>query len=293
MKTESFLGQECASLENDALKLLVTQSIGPRILWYGFKGSENLFAELPDYVTGLPAGGVFHFYGGHRLWVAPETFEITYVPDDSPVDISPLENGLRVTKPVEPQTGLQKSLNIVFASDTQVVITHQLTNYQEQPVTCAPWAITQFKTGGVAILPQAKHDEGVLPNRSLALWSYTDMSNKNVQWGKEYILISAKMESPFKVGFSNPRGWLAYWLNGILFVKHAEYNPQANYYDFGSSSECYCNDQFIELETLSPITSIARNETATHVETWDLHKDIERPQNEKDAQSLAEKLRLL
>ena len=292
MKTEFFLGHECASLENGVLKLLITQPIGPRILWFGFKGGENLFAELPDFVTELPSGGVFHFYGGHRLWVAPESFETTYIPDDSPVDISPLENGLRVTKPVELQTGLQKSLNIHLTRDAQVVITHQITNYGSQPVTCASWAITQFKTGGVAILPQAKQDTGVLPNRSLALWSYTDMSNKNVHWGRKYILVSAHMESPFKVGFSNPRGWLAYWLDGTLFVKHAEYETLAEYHDFGSSSECYCNDQFLELETLAPITSIPPNETVSHVETWDLYKDIDRPRDENEIHALVEKLTL-
>lgn len=251
-----------------------------------------MFAELPNFVTELPDGGVFHFYGGHRLWVAPESLETTYIPDDSPVDISPLENGLQVTQPVQPQTGLQKSLDILLTGGTQIVIKHRITNHQLQPVSCAPWAITQFKTGGVAMLPQARHDAGVLPNRSLAMWSYTDMSNPNVIWGREYILVNAQMESPFKVGFPNPRGWLAYWLDGALFVKRAEYDPQAAYYDFGSSSECYCNDKFLELETLAPVTTITPGGTATHVETWDLHKDIERPQNEKDAQTLVEELGL-
>src|SRR5262245_15652946 len=114
MEIVKYAGYECCALENDTLQLLVTRSVGPRILSFGFKGSENLFAELPDYVTELPSGGVFHFYGGHRLWVAPESFETTYIPDDAPVDISELGNGLRITQPVQPQTGLQKSLNILL-----------------------------------------------------------------------------------------------------------------------------------------------------------------------------------
>ena len=292
METIEYSGYQCVPLENDSLRLLITRSIGPRIISFGFHEEENLFAELPNFITELPNGGVFHFYGGHRLWVAPETFDTTYVPDDSPVDISPLENGLRITQPVEPQTGLQKSLDILLTGETQVVITHQITNHQSQNVTCAPWAITQFKTGGVAILPQATHDTGVLPNRSLALWSYTDMSNPHVVWGREYILVAANMASPFKVGFPNPRGWLAYWLNGTLFVKRADYHPQAEYYDMGSSSECYCNDQFLELETLAPISTIPPRGTAIHVETWNLYKDIDCPQNENEVQALAEKLGL-
>jgi hypothetical protein len=293
MKTINYAGHECCVLENDTLRLLVTQSVGPRIISLGFKDGDNLFAKLPNFVTELPDGGMFHFYGGHRLWVAPEDLNTTYIPDDDPVEISPLENGLQVTQPVQPQTGLQKSLDILLTGETQVVVTHKITNRHFQPFACALWAITQFKTGGVAVLPQARHDAGVLPNRSLALWSYTDMSNPNVTWGKEHILVNARMEAPFKVGFPNPRGWLAYWLNGTLFVKHAEYNPQSEYYDYGSSSESYCNDKFLELETLAPIGTIAPGATATHIETWNLYKNIECPRDEVDAKALAEKLKLV
>lgn len=293
MKTENFLGHECISLENEALKLLITQSIGPRILWFGFKDGDNLFAELPDFVTDCPGSGVFHFYGGHRLWHAPEEPSRTYLPDDSPVDISPLENGLLVTQPTEPKTGLQKSIEIQLNADSaRVILTHRITNHGLWDVTCAPWALTQFKTGGIAIFPQSRKDTGVLPNRTLTLWPYTDMTNKNVHWGSNYILVNANMTSPFKIGFPNPRGWQAYWSNSTLFVKHAEYQTQAEYYDYGSSSESYCNDQFIELETLAPIGIIPPGGTVTHVETWNLYKDIARPQNEADAQALADKLGL-
>ena len=282
---------ECCALENDTLQLLVTRSVGPRIISFGFKNGDNLFAELPDVVTELPNGDMFHFYGGHRLWQAPEDFNTTYIPDDDPVEIVSIENGLLVTQKTLP-TGLHKSMEIILSGNSQITITHRITNRGDSNITCALWAITQFKTGGVAILPQNSTNTGVLPNRSLALWSYTDMSNKNVQWGREHILISARMESPFKVGFSNPRGWLAYWLNGTLFVKHANYNAQVEYYDFGSSSECYCNDQFLELETLAPITSIPPNETVSHVETWDLYKDIDCPRDENETRLLVEKLNL-
>jgi hypothetical protein len=57
-------------------------------------------------------------------------------------------------------------------------------------------------------------------------------------------------------------------------------------------SESYCNDQFIELETLAPVGVIVPGGTATHMETWDLYKDIERPQNEDEVQGLVERLGL-
>jgi len=294
MKTEKIFGHECYMLDNQMLKLLVTRSVGPRILSLGFVEAENIFAELPDFVIECPGSGTFHFYGGHRLWHAPEEPSRTYLPDDSPVEIAPLENGIVVTQNTEIQTGLQKSMEIYLSDGSaQVAITHRLTNRGLQPVACAPRALTQLKTGGMAILPQPREDSGVLPNRSLVLWPYSNMTNPNVHWGRNYILVSATMDAPFKVGFPNPRGWLAYWLNGTLFVKHAEYQEQAEYFDFGSSSECYCNNRFLELETLAPIGTIAPGATASHVETWNLYNNIDRPHDEKDVQFLVDKLGLV
>jgi hypothetical protein len=293
MKAVQFMGHECVSLENKSLKLLLSRSIGPRILSLSFSDGENLLAELPNFVTDCPGVGTYHFYGGHRLWHSPEEPSRTYLPDDSPVEIVPVKNGLLVTQNVEAQTGMQKFMEVRLPSDrAQVVITHRLTNQGLWPLTCAPWAITQFKTGGVAILPQTHEETGVLPNRSLTLWPYTNMSDPNVTWGQHFILVRANMETPFKVGFPNPRGWLAYWLNGTLFVKHAKYDAKYAYFDFGSSSECYCNNEFLELETMSPIETIEPGGFVTHVETWELYDKVDFPQDESDVQSLLEKLGL-
>ena len=293
MDTVNFMGHECVSLENKTIHLLISRSMGPRVLSLRFTGAENLLAELPDFVTDCPGAGTYHFHGGHRLWHAPEEPSRTYLPDDSPVEIVVVENGLLVTQDVEPRSGLQKSLEIRLPGDmAQVVITHRLINQGLWPVTTAAWAITQFKTGGVVILPQTCENTGVLPNRSLSLWPYTNMSEPNVTWTQHSILVRANMETPFKVGFPNPRGWLAYWLDGTLFVKRAKYDAKSAYFDFGSSSECYCNGQFIELETLSPIETILPGACISHVETWEVYGQTDCPRDEKDVQALAERLGL-
>jgi len=293
METVNFFGQECVTFGNQAIQVLVTRSVGPRILSLKFTDGENLLAEMPDFITDCPGTGIYHFYGGHRLWHAPEVPSRTYLPDDSPVDITLVENTLHVLQEVETKTGLQKSMDIQMQGDSaSLCITHRLTNKGLWSVPTALWAITAFKPGGVGILPQAVEDTGVLPNRRLTLWPYTDPSEPAVKFGKSYILVNATMQGPFKVGFSNPRGWQAYWWNGTVFVKHAKYEADAEYFDYGSSSESYCNHQFLELETLSPITTLEPGAEAIHVETWDLHQGIERPQNEQDVQALVERLRL-
>jgi hypothetical protein len=293
MQTIEHLDLDCVSLESASLSLLVTQSVGPRIISLRHQGGDNLFAELPDFVTERPDRKSFHFYGGHRLWHAPEAMPRTYALDDSPVEISQTQDGLLVTRPAEAETGIEKSIQISLVADKpQVVLQHTLTNRGLWPVECAPWAITQLRTGGVAILPQSRAQTGVLPNRSLALWPYTDPSSPQVSIGSRFILVRAEMKTPFKVGFSNPRGWLAYWQAGTLFVKRAAFDAQAEYYDFGSSSECYCNARFLELETLAPISKLAPGESVTHIETWELYSDIDFPQNEDAAQDIIEQLGL-
>ncbi|MCI0394152.1 MAG: DUF4380 domain-containing protein [Chloroflexi bacterium] len=274
-----FLGLECVRLENNALSLLITQSVGPRIVALQPAGGGNLFAEVPELTLECPDVGRFHFWGGHRLWHAPEVSHRTYLPDDRLVTITEIDHGLQVIQLTEPQTGLQKSLHIRLPDDSATaVVDHTLTNHNLWPIESAPWAITQLKPGGVAILPQptAPADpEGVRPNRNLVLWPYTDVNSPHIQWGNQAILVTADMLSgALKLGFPDPAGWLAYHRGKTLFVKKSRFQPGAVYYDLGSSSQCYCNPSFLELETLAPRTTIAPGQSVTHREVWEVYQDV-------------------
>jgi hypothetical protein len=294
MLTTKFLNFDCVTLENASLNLLITQSVGPRVISLRFKGGDNLFAELPDFVIEHPDGKKFHFYGGHRLWHAPENMPRTYALDNLPVDIITTSKSISAMQPIEVETGIEKSIRIsLVKGKSQVIVRHTLTNRSLWPVECAPWAITQLKPGGVAILPQSQQQTGLLANRSLVIWPYTNIASPCVKWGNKYILLRSEMkEEAFKIGFPNPRGWLAYWLDGTLFVKRAAFDPQAAYYDFNSSSECYCNDQFLELETMGPISILAPEESVIHTETWELYTGVGFPSDETAIDVFVEKLEL-
>jgi hypothetical protein len=293
MKTISFNNIECVEITNDCISLLVTKSVGPRIIGLRLKGGDNLLAQLPGASVEAPGQKPFLFYGGHRLWIAPEWPDITYLPDDDPVEITSKPGGIVVTQPTESATGLQKKLQITLAGDGGVIkIVHVLLNHGEKSVECAPWAITQFRTGGVAILPQyvGLAENEFLPNRQLALWPYSDIQSQHVTWGNQFIFVQAKMTAgAFKVGFPNPRGWLAYWWQGTLFVKKAVFDPDAKYLDYNSSSECYCNNRFIELETLGGFGKLEPGESVSHTEIWELYGDVDFNLSEVSASQIAEK----
>lgn len=280
---------------NDILTLKVARQVGPRVTHLYFGDSPNLFAELPGESLPHPKGGSFHFYGGHRLWYAPEKPSITYLPDNAPVKICQKEKGVLLMQPVELETGIQKSMELELDQAT-VEVTHTIKNTGNAARELAPWAITQMAPGGTAILPQQGKpiEKGaVLPNRQLALWSYTDINSPCIRWGNAYSMIDARMtEGMLKVGYANHRGWLAYWLAGILFVKQAPFNRNGKYFDLGSSSEVFCKDTFLELETLGEIVNLQPDESITHTETWHVYGDVPQPKTEQDVAAFVEELEL-
>jgi hypothetical protein len=293
LNTTRFLGLDCVVLENASLSMLVTQSVGPRVLRLQLHGQESPFAELPDFTLEHPEGGRYHIWGGHRLWHAPELARRTYLPDDTPPEIEAVAGGLAITQAKETTTGLQKSLRITLPGDDPVVIVdHILTNRGLWPVQCAPWAITQLKPAGVALLPQRKGPAdagGLLPNRQLALWPYTDVRSPHLAWGNDHILVHARLRhGALKLGFPNPRGWLAYHWGDQLFVKKARLQPGQDYVDLGSSSECYCNDRFLELETLGPASTMVPEGSVCHREVWQLHGRVPSITGEGAVEALVE-----
>ena len=156
MNSTRFLGLDCVELVNDSLRLLVTQSVGPRVLALQLHGKASPFAELPSLTIDLPGLAPWHFYGGHRLWQAPEVATSTYLPDDRPVEIKAVPNGLQVAQPVEPKTGLQKSLRIHLPDrGATVIVDHTLCNQGREPVSCAPWAISGSVIRRISFLPSS------------------------------------------------------------------------------------------------------------------------------------------
>ena len=280
-----FLGLPCVELKHEALSLLVTTTVGPRILSLRIHGGENLFAEVPEFTLDCPGAGKCHLWGGHRLWIAPERPELTYLPDDRPVMIEGDSPCWKVTQPIDERTGLQKSIEISFFPSQEspwgnegLNVYHRLRNRGSAPVTCAPWAITQLKTGGFAILPHSDKGceaGGSWKKRGFEVWPYTEPSCPHIVRQDDFTFVHARLKSgALKLGYANYRNWLGYFRNGTLFTKKALFDPGAKYYDNGSSSECYCNEHFVELETLGPIETIAPGDFAAHHELWNVRDDI-------------------
>jgi hypothetical protein len=271
-----FFGLTTEKLGNEHISLEYLAEAGPRIVRFGKADSKvNLLAEVPDLFWETPYGK-YLIRGGHRLWHSPEAFPRTYVPDNEGLEIERADGGVRLVQPVEGSTGIRKSIEIRLESDQpRVHLVHCLKNEGMWPVELAPWAITQVVLGGVAILPQPKIDQdpsALLPNRQVVMWPYSRWSDPRLELHDDYILIRGKAHiPPFKLGYANKSGWIAYLLSDFLFVKRFELLAGSSYPDFGCNTECYCNDRFLEIESLGPITLLQPGQEVLHRETWELH----------------------
>jgi hypothetical protein len=235
-------------------------------------GKSNLLVDLRDMLPITTPYGDFRFLGGHRLWHAPEAMPRTYIPDGE-VKVTDLMDGVRLELPTEPGTGIRKCMEVRLASaSASLTLAHTLVNDGLWPVELAPWAITQFRLGGTVILPLPAADGdfvGLSPNRQFSLWPYARIDDPRLQLGDEFILFHAEALPPrFKIGYFNPHGWMAYWVDDVLFCKTFETPMGVAYADNNCNTEMYCSDQFVELESLGPLKKLDPGSSVIHLETW-------------------------
>ena len=274
-----FYGYPIRHLSSNFLELDCLATAGPRIVRLKYKGSPNLFAEVPEISIPTPYGD-YHYLGGHRLWYAPESMPRSYIPDGDRLVTSGLPNGLILDGKTESATGIHKHIEIRLDPDRpNVTLTHTLINEGLWQVELAPWALTMFRLGGTAILPLQPANnvfDDLLPNRHFSLWPYSRLNDSRLQLEDEFIVIQAKRDMPpFKIGAFNPFGWVAYWLGGILFRKTFAVNPDLPHPDYDCNAEIYCDSHFIELESLAPLSRLAPGSSVSFVETWELYDNLE------------------
>jgi hypothetical protein len=276
-----FQGLPTRTLKNDLVSLEYLTGAGPRIVRLSAFGKKNLFADIPTSVR-TPYGDFF-FRGGHRLWHAPESLPRTYIPDDDGVSIEELPDGVRLKGLNEKETGITKTIEIHLPIERAAVsLKHILRNDSQYPVALAPWAVTMFRLGGTVILPQPvgnANPNNLLNNRILALWPYSHINDPRLVLRDDFILVhAAPNPSPFKLGYYNPQGWMAYWLDGVLFRKTFDIALGAlTFPDGGCNTETYCNDQFVELESLGPLNSLIAGGEVSLTETWELYPSLDVP----------------
>ena len=278
-KTEYKGWQNCYRVTNGEIELIVTGDVGPRIIRFGFVGGQNMFKEFAEQL-GKSGEEKFQLRGGDRVWKAPEDPVATWAPDNVPVQIIPTATGLIARAPIEPLTNLQKEIEIAIApSGTTVTVSHRITNHSLFTLEFAPWALTMMAQGGIAVSgfpPRGRHPINLEATNPLVMWAYTDLADPRWKFTKKYLTLrqDPNNSNAQKLGSFSVDTWAAYLLNGEAFVKRSNADPTKTYPDFGCSFETFTNNEFLEIETLGPMTKVQPEHMVEQVEQWGLYRNV-------------------
>lgn len=264
---------KCLCLDNGRIRLIATIDVGPRIVFFGFTDGDNvLFEDVDRNFYEINSGyGVWYAYGGHRIWCAPEVMPETYLPDNSKVEAI-FDGGTLTLTPAKTIFDKQFELVITMDDNNSVTIENKITNCSDKPVKFAPWSVTGLAAGGTEIIPLCREDKGFLPNRTMSLWSYSNIKDERFILTDKYALLrqDPKEKKAFKAGF-NVTGKQIVYVNGRkIFRMTFDGYKMMEYPDFCCNFETYTNDLFLECELLGELRNYQPGETALLKEKWEL-----------------------
>lgn len=266
----------CICLENGVIRLIATLDVGPRIIYFSTRGNENILFEdvRRDFCELTKGYGTWYAYGGHRLWSAPEVMPETYYPDNSRVEWDFTDGVLTLTPKATP-FGKQFSLSVTMSDGNSVRIRNEIRNISDGPAKFAPWSVTGLAGGGTEFVPLNRAQTGFLPNRTMALWSYSDIRDARFALTDSYasLLHDTKAETAFKAGFNVTDGFAVYCAgNQVFTLKFGGYDDSISYPDFACNFETYTNKHFLECELLGALREYQPGESAVIEETWEIRE---------------------
>ena len=223
-------------------------------------------------------------------------FPRTSIPDDAGLETQETAGGVRLSGPVEPATGIRKTIEIRLAPDRPAVtLTHRLANAGYWPVELAPWAITQLPLGGIAILPLAAAavNGGLAPDRLLALWPATRLHDVRLDLADDFIFVQGKPAAhACKIGTLVHQGWVGHltrahcWSNGLR-------RSRAALSGFRLQRRSVLQRPLPGARNAGAAPpSGARHRRRCHVETWEIFTGLDAPASPEGARRVIEALHL-
>lgn len=259
--------------ENGDIVIGIPLDYGLRITYLSYKGSENLFFEQPKDMTDLTTSEGWRIYGGHRLWISPESKE-TYFPDNEPISYDISDGIITITQKNDPWIMMEKSMAISFLSDDSLEIVHKVKNTNNISRTCAIWPVTSVAPNGTQVIPLHYRESGSTPLHQISTWYYTNLGDKRATYKRDSITLKhMPTKEKYKIGIGHPQCPISYFNKGTVFEKSFYIYPEQEYTDGNVSYETFMCDHMVEIESLSPLYNIEPGQCAKHREIWKMRED--------------------
>lgn len=276
-------------ISNASTRVVVVPAIG-RIMYFGFKGGENLLWNNPEFrAVTLPEGQPYRAngnitwanFGGDKVWPTeqddfPKINGYGWPPDhwfDGQAHTYELhDDGVTITGAVSVFCGARSIREIRLAEEGSRLTINQTIekvqaagNVSVEPVKYTIWNVTQIINPEQALFnlnPASHLDKGYY------LWSGTEARNFKV-YGNVGVFTPDLLGNSQKAG-ADSDDWLAGIVGQTVFGEFFKLLPGADYPDDGLSAEVYTSADYTEIELLSPHTVLGVGETLTHTIHWDL-----------------------
>jgi hypothetical protein len=279
----TYFNLQTGVLENEFIQLEYLTGESLRIIRCIHRASgKNLFAETPDF--SFPTSyGKYTLRGGHRLWVSPETWDLTYAEENPQIIIEKSNNTVALKQIGLAPALISKEIQVQLdPGSTTIQVNQWIRNDSSVVIDFAAWGLSMMAPGGSVVVPVRKTTDartGLLPDRSLILWPYASLRDRRLGLQDDVILLhSNTTDEPFKLGLRSPLGRLAYIKDGIAFDKQMMFDSTAVYPDYGCNLEVYTNKDFVELEVLSGIQRIHPGESIHLQEQWSVYPFADSPE---------------
>ncbi|MBQ7288265.1 MAG: hypothetical protein IJW78_05095 [Clostridia bacterium] len=258
---------------NEHIEIGVALDFGLRIVHVSCTGMENLFYEQPtDLSDGFCNTNGWKLYGGHRLWLAPES-DSSYAPDNAPVIWQEEPDGSFLFRQ-EPDMlqNTEKSFRIRLLDDGIAELENRIKNISNTPLTGATWGVNTFSGGGTAEIPFSTDTQNPYsPHRLVSLWGETNLSDERLHFTKDSLTAQyLPIPDYLKIGMYCRDGYAIFQNKGQRFRLEFPVNVISHLPDNGCNFELYMNQSFMELETLGTVVCLQPGETASHIETWQI-----------------------
>lgn len=279
MKTIYRGWEDCYQLENSHLKVLINASAGGRIMVFERDGFNVIYENpaqdgklLQDYrKEGFdPDGGRFDYGQEH---VTRDIHEITWMgPWTAEAGIN---DSLKIKSLPDTNMGIQSER--IFIPDPKhprLRIIQRMKNISPKDTSWFFWGRTLVKLGGKFFIPL--NPESKLPQKwGRYIWGNPDTfaadpDDKGVIIGDSFFSLIPENSANQKYGLDSRAGWMAYGIEGLLFVKKYKWFSEMKYSElFALTNIFYTNHKsFAEMEPVSPEAILKPGESFTYEEDW-------------------------
>lgn len=274
--------KNCYEITNPLVRVVVAPAIGGRIMEYSIQGRNVLWQNEKELGVLRPSdvGKLWHNYGGHKAWNAPQ--EKWRTPDaDNYYDYAPALSaevlpetpdamaGVRVKCAPIPHLGIQFQRDIlVSASTSQVRIIETMKNISGADIEWAPWGVTQVNAPCWIVFPINANSK--FGGGWKVMWPQEGTSTQTEKIGGFGVMKAAGALE--KIGIDATDGWMAYFKDQLGYVKQWSVQTGVPYPDGGCTAQFFTADETIgdyaELEVLAPLKKLRPGEEAVLTEDW-------------------------